>query len=99
MKTTLAFLLFAFSLSSFAARTECTSAAGRFIIVSDSPSNILVTLNGETVRADGAFEAGEIDIVARFSSVGEMTLFAKVGLNSADNYVFLQGKRNSVTCR
>lgn len=92
-------LIFALtSLSAFAGvRVECVSTEHRITIVADR--DLRVTLNGETVLADGIASSEEVDLVARFKSVGEMTLFAKVGKASPDNYIFIQSKRFPVQCR
>jgi hypothetical protein len=98
MKFFLALILLA-SLSAFAARVECISGSSKFVVTSEAPSDLKVTFKGETVEADGILNAEEVDLVAKFPSVGEMTLFAKVGKASPENYVFIQGQRNSVVCR
>lgn len=88
------------SVNSFAAiRVECQSGDMKFSITSQSPSDLKVTYKGETVDADGILTNEEVDLVAKFSSIGEMTLFAKVGFSSPENYVFTRGQRNSVNCR
>jgi hypothetical protein len=99
MKTLLTFALLTFASVSFAARVECAAGDYKISISSSSPSDIKVTFRGETVKADGIFDANEIDLVARFSSIGEIVIFAKVGQGSPENYLFIQGKRNAVVCR
>ena len=97
MKT--AFLILSFiSLNAFAGtKLECVSPEHKILITSDSV--LKVTFKGETVVADGIANSEEVDLVARFQSVGEMTLFAKVGKTSPDNYIFIQSKRFPVQCR
>jgi hypothetical protein len=97
MKT--AFLILSLvSFSAFAGtKIECVSSEHKILITSDA--DVRVTLKGETVVADGIANSEEVDLVARFQSVGEMTLFAKVGKSSPENYIFIQSKRFPVQCR
>jgi hypothetical protein len=91
-------ILSLFSLSAFAgSRIECSTGEYKILITSDS--ELKVTYKGETVIADGIANAEEVDLVARFKSIGEMTLFAKVGKTSPENYIFIQSKRIPVQCR
>ncbi len=86
------------TLNAFAGvRIECVSPEHKISIVADA--DLKVTLKGETVIADGIANSEEVDLVARFKTVGEMTLFAKVGKASPDNYIFIQSKRFPVQCR
>jgi len=91
-------ILTLFSMSAFAGTNiECVSPEHKILISSDAV--LKVTFKGETVVADGIANRDEVDLVARFSSVGEMTLFAKVGKTSPENYIFIQSKRFPVQCR
>jgi len=95
---TLFILLTLVSMNSFAGTNiECVSPEHKILINSDA--QLKVTFKGETVVADGIATREEVDLVARFSSVGEMTLFAKVGKTSPENYIFIQSKRFPVQCR
>lgn len=86
------------SLNTFAGvKVECVSPEHKITVVADA--DLRVTLKGETVIADGIANSEEVDLVARFKSVGEMTLFAKVGKSSPENYIFIQSKRFPVQCR
>lgn len=95
------FIIMALALSSIhsfaGTRIECSTPDQKFVITSDSA--VQVTYKGETVVADGIATAEEVDLVARFKSIGEMTLFAKVGKTSPENYIFIQSKRIPVQCR
>ena len=91
------FVLALISMNAFAAKIECVSPEHKILISSDT--ELRVTFNGETVVADGIANGEEVDLVARFKSVGEMTLFAKVGKTSPENYIFIQSKRFPVQCR
>jgi hypothetical protein len=98
MKTILFFLLItAFSLPAFA--VKCDSADFSLTIAFSTTKDILVTLRGETVTADGIVTKDEVDLVARFPRQGELTLYARMGKTDPANYVFLNGKRNPVICR
>lgn len=100
MKTLLFTLTLFFSVSAFSAtRIQCDAEGNRFIIESSSSSDLRVTFKNETVRADGYLGSDEVDLVARFNSIGEMTLFAKVGKVSSDSYIFMMGRKLSVVCR
>lgn len=94
-------IILAFALTSIHAfagsKIECSTPEHKFVITSDSV--VQVTYKGETVIADGIANAEEVDLVARFKSIGEMTLFAKVGKMSPENYIFIQSKRIPVQCR
>lgn len=92
------FALSAFS-SAMAATMTCEGAGERVIIQYSNTSEIRVTLRGETVPADGLVNSSEVDLIARFPSQGEMTIYAMVGKNDPSNYIFLNGRRNPVFCR
>lgn len=88
------------SFSSLAsARVQCVAEGNKFIIDGISATDIRVTFQNETVRADGYLGSDEVDLVAKFSSIGEMTLFAKIGKTSPDSYIFFMGRKLSVSCR
>lgn len=91
------FVLALVSMNAIAAKIECVSPEHKILISSDAA--LTVTYKGETVVADGIANGEEVDLVARFKSVGEMTLFAKVGKTSPENYIFIQSKRFPVQCR
>lgn len=100
MKTLLLALTLFSSLSAFAGtRIQCEAEGNRFIVESSAPSDLRVTYKNETVRADGYLGSDEVDLVARFNSIGEMTLFAKIGKASPDSYIFMMGRKLSVVCR
>jgi hypothetical protein len=92
------FALTAFS-SAMAATLTCEGAGERVLIEYSSPSEIRVSLRGETALADGLVTRSEIDLIARFPSQGEMTIYAMVGKKDPSNYIFLNGRRNPVFCR
>lgn len=97
---TTAFLIFVFSSAAFARATiECTSSEHKFTVQSTNPNDVRISYRGETVVADGLLNDEEVDLVAKFKSIGEMTLFAKIGKVAPENYIFLKGKRFSVICR
>jgi len=99
MKTLILTALILSSLPAMAARVVCDASGSRFIIEGVSANDIRVTYLNETVRADGYLGTDEVDLVARFNSIGEMTLLAKIGKSSPENYVFFSGRKLSVTCR
>ena len=92
-------LILILSLNASAAIVECVSADHKIMIESRSKNDIKVSYNGESALADGLLSSEEVDIVAKLSSIGEMTLFAKIGKSHPDNYLFIKGKRFSVNCR
>jgi hypothetical protein len=99
MKYILLIILSLVSLSAFSAtRVECTAENFKFIVVGHSPSDIDVSFNGETVKADGYVDQYEVDLIARFKSIGEMTLFAKRGKKGVESYLFTGGRRISIYC-
>lgn len=98
MKTLIIISALIFCTSSFAASVECSTGEHIFL-VKNVGNDLNVTYKGETVQADGILLSDEVDLVAKFKSVGEMTLFAKIGKSTSANYVFLKGKRFSVICR
>ena len=85
--------------TALAASITCESPAHRISIQYSNSSDIRVTLNGETALADGLVNKSEVDLVAKFSSYGEMTIYAMVGKNDPSNYIFINGSRNPVFCR
>jgi hypothetical protein len=92
-------LLLLVSFNAFAkSKIECV-ANGKKLTVFQQGSQLKITFNGETVEADGILTNDEVDLVAKFGFIGEMTLFAKIGTSSSENYIFIQGQRNSVVCR
>lgn len=86
-------------ISAFAAKVQCTTSEHKVQLQLGSKNEILVQINQESVVADGILTNDEVDIVAKFETFGEMTLFAKVGKVDTSNYLFLKGKRFSVNCR
>lgn len=98
MKSLLILLVLLSSLPALAVRVECSTKDHKFIL-ENVRNEINITHKNETVLADGLLNAEEVDIVAKFRSIGEMTLFAKVNKVSPENYVFIKGKRFSVICR
>jgi hypothetical protein len=92
-------LILILSLNASAATVLCVSTDYKITIESRSKNDIKVSYNGESAFADGLLSSEEVDIVAKFSSIGEMTLFAKIGKSHPDNYLFIKGKRFSVNCR
>lgn len=99
MKTIAAFLLLLSFGAQAAQRVQCTSKDHQLLVESNGPTDIRVVYKGEVALADGYMDSESVDLVARFSSIGEMTLFAKIGKTTPDNYIFIQGKRISVVCR
>lgn len=96
----LTFIIALLSLNSaLAASITCESPTHKILIQYTSSSDIQVTLNGETTMADGLVNKSEVDLVAKFPSSGEMTIYAMVGRNDPSNYIFINGKRNPVFCR
>lgn len=77
----------------------CEAPAYRIQISLKKQSAISITMNHETVLADGFVGEGEIDLVARFPAQGEMTLYARVGSARPQNYLFVAGERFPVVCR
>lgn len=99
MKHILLSLLMIFSVSAFSAtKLECSGENFKFQITSYSASDIDITYKGETVKADGYLDQAEVDLVARFKSIGEMTLFAKRGKTGPESYLFTNGRRISIYC-
>lgn len=85
--------------NAFAAKVQCTTSDHKVQLQLNSKNEILVQINQESVIADGILTNDEVDVVAKFQTFGEMTLFAKVGKVDSSNYLFLKGKRFSVNCR
>ncbi|WP_408098841.1 hypothetical protein ACJVC5_07965 [Peredibacter sp. HCB2-198] len=99
MKLFSLFVLFT-SFSTFAgSRVECVAGAHKVIVENVSQRELKVTFRGETVLADGILDNEQVDLVARFSSIGEMTLFAKISKTAPENYMFIQGQRIPAVCR
>lgn len=99
MKYLFSFLVL-FSLNAHAGfKVDCVAGDLRFTVSSQGPSDLKVTYKGETVDADGILNTDEVDLVAKFRSIGEMTLFAKVGKVDSGSYIFTLGQRISVVCR
>lgn len=92
-------VLFFFSTSSFAAKVICVSSENKVSVELGLRNEILVQFNNEVTIADGLLTSEEIDIVAKFQSFGEMTLFAKIAKADPSNYIYIKGKRFSVNCR
>lgn len=86
------------SLPCLAAPIECSTSEHKFTLET-TRNEINVSFRGETVIADGLLNSDEVDIVAKFRSIGEMTLFAKINKVGPENYLFVKGKRFSVICR
>ena len=92
-------LMLFFNLSAYAASVVCVSGDHRIFLETVSKNEIKVNFDGESAIADGILSSEEIDLVAKFSTLGEMTLFAKIGISHPNNYIFIKGKRFSVNCR
>lgn len=99
MKAFVLFLALISPLSYGAQKVTCTSGSLKLTVESTSPEDIRIHYGNEMVMADGYMDAESIDLIARLDSLGEMTLFAKIGKSGPDNYIFVSGKRNSVFCR
>lgn len=96
----LSLLVLILSFNASAARSiECVSPTHRVFVEKTKEGVLRVTFGGETVLADGVLDNDQVDLVAKFSSVGEMTLFAKLNKVAFENYLFMQGQRNPVVCR
>ncbi len=95
-------LLFAslfLSFNALATTVTCT-APNLNLKLTLSGEDITIVLNDrETALGVGLLSKSEVDIIARFPISGELTLFAKVGKQSQENYVFFQGKHSPVNCR
>lgn len=97
-------LILFFALSSFGAYAaidlECKTGDNQLIQLRAFDSDeIQATYKGETVNADGFISTDIVDLIARFTSIGEISILAKVGNSGPQNYIFIQGKRNSIICR
>ena len=92
-------ILFLVNIDAFAGNILCTTSEAKILLQTGSKNEILVQVNNESVIADGILNAEEIDIVAKFQNIGEMTLFAKIGKSDPANYLFMKGQRFSVNCR
>jgi hypothetical protein len=88
------------SLSAHAVPTiKCQADNATITVIQNSKQEIHVSYQEESVRADGHMDENEVDLIAKFPHSGEMTLFAKLGRNTSDNYLFFKGKRNPVICK
>lgn len=97
---TLLILLSLLSTGAFAStQVECVAGSYTFYVQNTFQNELRISFMGEEVLADGLLDKTEVDLVAKFKSIGEMTLFAKVGKKIPENYVFLQGRKFSVFCR
>lgn len=99
LKTCLFIILFGSSLAYGALEVTCEGGGHKLLIHSTALTQMTVSLNGETVTADGYLGEDEIDLVARFPRQGEMTLYGMIGRNHTSSYLFLKGKRIPVYCR
>lgn|SRR4051812_17296092 len=99
MKTLILFLSL-ISANAFASTAvECVAGTYIFQVQNTFQNELRISFMGEEVLADGILDKNEVDLIAKFKSIGEMSLFAKVGKQLKDNYVFIQGRRFSVFCR
>lgn len=98
MKTLLLFSLLLPTIA-VAQTVECTGPDLTVKVVQEKGKDLVVIYKGEAAEADGILTAQEVDLVAKFESIGEMTLFAKVRKEDPENYMFAFGKRKSVSCR
>jgi hypothetical protein len=98
MKTLL--LLSLFSLNAFALPpVQCESGDVKLTISTNSKGEITMTYLAESVIADGIVDTKEVDLIAKFPNAGEMTLVAKIGKVSSDNYLFFKGSRRPLSCK
>lgn len=98
MKALFIFLALAISLASEARQVEC-SGQGITFLVSGTGDKLILSLGGEVAPADGLLSADEVDLIAATRTLGELTLFAKLGKTSPENYLFFRGQRISIYCR
>lgn len=97
---TLFILLSLFSSGAFAStQVECVAGNYIFHVQNTFQNELKISFMEEEVLADGLLDKNEVDLVAKFKSIGEMTLFAKVGKQIPENYVFIQWRKFSVFCR
>lgn len=99
MKALMVLISLIVSTYSMAGTLTCETREHKVILKYTSEYDIKVILGGETTLADGIVTAQEVDLVARFPSQGEMTIYARVGKSDPGNYMYLHGKRNPVICR
>jgi hypothetical protein len=98
MKTLL--LLSLFSFTAFALPpVKCESGDIKLTIVENAKGEIYMTYLLESVIADGIVDTKEVDLIAKFPNAGEMTLVAKMGKDSKDNYLFFKGQRRALSCK
>jgi hypothetical protein len=94
------FLLSFFSFSALALPpVRCESGDVKLTIIVDTKGEVIITYLSESVVADGLVDAKEVDLIARFPVAGEMTLVAKLGKDSRDNYLFFKGQRRPLNCK
>lgn len=94
-----AFVALFVTANAFATNVTC-SAPNLSFKLAQVGSEIVITLNDtEKAIGEGLLSKTEIDVIARFPQSGEMTLFAKVGKVSSENYVYILGQHFAVTCR
>lgn len=93
------FLTMFLSLNAMATTITCT-APNISLKLTLSGEDIVINLNNqETALGVGLLSKSEVDVIARFPQSGEMTLFAKVGKQGPENYVYFQGKHSPIICR
>jgi hypothetical protein len=98
MRTFIFLSLTILSLPCFAAKVICSNPEYK-IYLENIGADIRVNYEAYSVFADGLLSKDEVDIVAKFPTIGEMTLFAKINQESPENYLFIKGKRFSIICR
>ncbi|MGE3608651.1 MAG: hypothetical protein AB7I27_03605 [Bacteriovoracaceae bacterium] len=91
-------LLFLVSFSVSAKIINCDSNGERMTINAQG-TDIQVIYKGEIAPADGLVSTEEVDLVAKFRTYGEIVIFAKIGKNVPENYLFFKGQKNPVQCR
>lgn len=99
MKTFLILLSLSSSGAFASTQVECVAGNYVFHVQNTFQNELKISFMEEEVFADGLLDKAEVDLVAKFKSIGEMTLFAKIGKKLPENYVFLQGRKFSVFCR
>ncbi len=98
MKSLLLLSLFSFS-SLALPPVKCESGDIKLTIIESAKGEIYLTYLQESVVADGIVDTKEVDLIAKFPNAGEMTLFAKIGKDSKDNYLFFKGLRRALSCK
>jgi len=78
---------------------KCDFEDSSLTVEAMNPSDLLVFYRDESSLADGLMDESVVDLVVKFPTYGEMTLFAKIGQQLPDNYVFLSGTRKNAFCR